>query len=248
MRHLVCLPLIAVLLATPVATSFAQSGSKPAEAGSAAKPAAEAGSAAKHIAASPEAIKPLKVGDAAPAATVKNSAGAEVALADMAAAKPTIVVFYRGGWCPYCNTHLADLAKVQPEIAAAGAQLVAISPDSPETLKAYEAEHALPYTLLSDSSHAATKAYGVAYAVDTPTQEKLKGYGIDLVKASGNSQQVMPVPSVFVIKDGKIAYAHGNVDYTKRLSGAEVVAALGMTKAEAGSATKSAEGGSGTKQ
>jgi peroxiredoxin len=188
-----------------------------------------------------KSAKPLKAGDQLPAmAPLQNAKGESVSLAEATKGKTSVVVFYRGGWCPYCNTHLAELAKIQPELTAKGVQIIAISPDSSETVAKQTMEKPLPYTVLSDSKHSAAKAMGVAFAVDAETQGKLKGYGIDLVKASGNSEQILPVPAVFVVNpEGRIAFAHANPDYTKRLSGEEILAAAGTPMPMEGSASKS---------
>lgn len=238
---------LALTLGLVACSAHAQSNSRPTVESSETKKPVE-GSAAKTesgaaIHPNPQAAKALKVGEALPTIpALKNAKGEAVNLAEATQGKTTVLVFYRGGWCPYCNTHLAELAKIQPELAAHGVQVLAISPDSVTTLAAYPAEKQQPYTLLSDSDHAAAIAFGVAFAVDAETQAKLKGYGIDLVKASGNPDQVLPVPSVFVINpEGKVAFSHANADYTTRLSGAEILKAAGIESADSGSGTKEVE-------
>lgn len=178
-----------------------------------------------------KSAQPLNVGDPLPAAAVKNAKGETIALADATKGKSTIIIFYRGSWCPYCNTHLADLAKLQPELTARGVQILAISPDSPATIAAYPADKQRPYALLSDTGHAAARAFGIAFKVDPTTVEKYKGYGINLVKATGTNDAVLPVPAVFIIgPDNKITFAHTNPDYRKRLTAADLQKALGPAK------------------
>jgi peroxiredoxin len=196
-----------------------------------AEPVAEAPAAVVHESAT--SAQPLKVGAALPVVPpLRNAKGEAVSLADLTKEKTTLLIFYRGGWCPYCVTHLRELAQIQPELEAAGVQVVALSPDSPETITGHLAKGALPYTILSDSQHEAMKAFGVAFAVDEATQGKLKGYGIDMAKDSGNPDPVLPVPSVFVIgKDGKVAFAQSDADDKKRLSAKAVLAAVNVSPA-----------------
>lgn len=266
MRSSARLTLLASVLALAVTTQApAQSGTKPTN-----QPAAES-SAAKNdpgssgtkaddrakVHSSDKDVMPLKVGEAVPSIQgLKNAKGENVNLPQATKGKTSVLVFYRGGWCPYCNVHLGELAKVQPELAANDVQLLAFSPDSPETLKKYNEEKDLPYMLVSDNEHKAMKAFGIAYAVDAHTQGKLKDYGIDLVEASENPEQVLPVPAVFVVdRQGKIIFAHAEADYKKRLSGAEVLQAAGLhgdhagsaAKQETGSAAKESSNGSATK-
>jgi peroxiredoxin len=179
---------------------------------------------------SPKEIKPLKVGDALPRlAPLKDAKGELVTLADAVRGKTAVIVFYRGGWCPYCNTHLSDLARIQPQLAAKGIELIGISPDKPEELAKTATKDNLPYTLLSDSDKKAAVAFGLAFAVDEATLVRYKGFGIDLAAASGNPDAVLPVPSVFVVDaEGKLTFAYTNPEYKVRLSGEEVLKAAGV--------------------
>ncbi len=61
-------------------------------------PLAPAEEATSNVAASASEIDPVMTGDSIPAATVRTVRGDELALADVIAAKPTILIFYRGGW------------------------------------------------------------------------------------------------------------------------------------------------------
>lgn len=170
--------------------------------------------------------KPLKVGENAPNSTLRTVEGKDIELKDVLGGKPTVLIFYRGSWCPFCNKHLADLKTVQGKLTDMGFQIIAIALDKPEMLKTTMDKHELGYQLFSDSKAEALKNFGVAFRLDDATYSKYQTYGIDLDKSSGENHHILPVPSVFIIgKDGKIAYVHSNPDYKARLSGQEVVAA-----------------------
>jgi thiol-disulfide isomerase/thioredoxin len=74
----------------------------------------------------------LKAGDYAPQIVLENARGATVDVGTLLKKGPVIVTFYRGGWCPYCNLELKAYQQILPEITAAGASLVAISPEKPD--------------------------------------------------------------------------------------------------------------------
>ena len=93
---------------------------------------------------------------------------------------PIVLIYYRGGWCPYCNTHLSELRKIELQIKKKGYLLFAVSPDSPKELAKSTAKHKMGYTLLSDSKMTGAQALGIALKVDDETIMKYKGYGIDL--------------------------------------------------------------------
>jgi peroxiredoxin len=177
------------------------------------------------VATSAAEAKPLTVGATAPDVTIQNLKGKNLRLAAILRNKPTILIFYRGGWCPFCNAHLSDLATIEDQVRARGFQIVAISPDTPIELNKTITKDRLPYQLYSDSSANAMKKYGVAYRLDDPTFMKMRdGYGVDLEKWSGRNHHILPVPSVFVIdKLGTIQFVHSNPDYKVRMKSAEIM-------------------------
>ena len=160
----------------------------------------------------------LKAGDAIPDVTLRTEENKEVSLRKLVSEKPTVLIFYRGGWCPFCNRHLQSLAGIEDDLNKAGAQLLAISMDQPSKLKETPNRDKLHYRLLSDSDAAAAKAFGIAFKVDDATVEKYKGYGINLEAASGKDHHILPHPAVFVADTGgKIRFAHVNSDHKVRL-------------------------------
>jgi peroxiredoxin len=140
--------------------------------------------------------------------------------------RPAILVFYRGGWCPYCNTQLSELRLITAEAEALGYQVIAISPDRPEELAKTMTKDKLDYTLLSDSKADALRAFGIGFRVDDATIEKYKGYGIDLEKSSGESHHALPVPSVFIVDAaGVLQFSYVHPDYKVRVPAGVVLAA-----------------------
>ena len=132
--------------------------------------------------------------------------------------KPTVVIFYRGGWCPYCNMQLSDLHLVEPKLRQSGFEIVFLSTDRPAILySSLKSEH-IDYTLLSDSQLEAAKAFHIAFRLDDATIAKMKGFGVDLDSTTGEPLHELPVPSVFIIdRTGTIRYVYSNPDYKIRL-------------------------------
>ena len=174
---------------------------------------------------------PLKVGDTIPDVTLRTEEDQSVSLRQLVSAKPTVLIFYRGGWCPFCNKHLQALAGIQDDLARAGAQLLAISMDQPSKLKATPDRDKLHYGLLSDSDAVAAKAFGIAFKVDDATIEKYNTYGINLEAASGKDHHILPHPAVFVVStNGVIRFAHVNPDYKVRLEPSKILEAARANK------------------
>lgn len=175
---------------------------------------------------SPSEVRPLMIGAAVPDAPLRALDGKPTTLREALGGKPAVLVFYRGGWCPYCNTHLRELKDIQKDLDALGYKTVALSPDTPEELRKTLDKHALPYALLSDSKMDAARAMGLAFRVDDKTVKKYEQYGIDLERSSGEKHHWLPVPGLFLVdKDGTVAFVYANPDYKVRLKGAVLLSA-----------------------
>jgi peroxiredoxin len=164
------------------------------------------------------AAKPLAVGDHAPAFSVEFADGKPYRFDPKLLSGPQIVIFYRGGWCPYCNMQLSDMHLVEPKLRASGFDIVFLSTDRPQLLYTSPKEKDLNYTLLSDSQLHAAEAFHVAYKLDDPSYARQLRYGVDLEKTTGTRKHELPVPSVFIIdKSGMIRFVYSNPDFTVRL-------------------------------
>ncbi|RBQ07984.1 AhpC/TSA family protein [Pedobacter miscanthi] len=169
----------------------------------------------------PEDISPLLAGESIPILNLLSSTGENFDVNKSLASKQTILVFYRGGWCPYCSKQLAGLQEIEKDLTAMGYQLIAISTDSPDNLNASKDKGKLSYTLLSDADLSASKKFGIAF-------KSPKGYDKFLPTTSGgkNVDKLLPVPSVFILsKKGKILFEYINPNITERLSSSLMKAA-----------------------
>jgi peroxiredoxin len=163
----------------------------------------------------------------APNFELKDPSGKVFKLSDGLSKGPVILAFYRGGWCPFCNKQLHDLQANLPEFKKLGAELVAISPQTPEKTEWTETKNQLTFTVLSDPDNLVAKKYNLVYRVGAPTTTMYKAMGIDLQKTNGSSAAELPLPATYVVnQDGKIVYSFVDEDYKKRASSAELLAAL----------------------
>ncbi len=103
---------------------------------------------------------------------------------------------------------------------------MALATDQPSKIQPTVKQHELGYTIYSDKSAAAARAYGIAYTMDDATLATYARYGIDLEAASGESHHQLPVPSVFVYTGGKMVFQYVNPDHRVRASSEVILAAL----------------------
>jgi peroxiredoxin len=174
-----------------------------------------------------EDISPLLIGESVPDLPVIGIDSKEVSLYDIISEKPTVLIFYRGGWCPYCNLHLGEIGSKEPEILELGYQVVAISPDNAENLRETAGKEEVNYRLFSDASGELTRAIGIAFQAPERYGQRL------LDRSSGKNMGFLPVPSVFVLNmQGEALFEYINPDYKKRLSGDLLLAVLKALRAE----------------
>lgn len=173
------------------------------------------------IAKSATDIAPLLIGEKIPSITLKTSDNADVNISDLLKKKKTVLVFYRGGWCPYCNTHLQALAEAENQILDLGYQIIAVSPDAPQNLKITEGKDKVKYTLLSDSKGELIKAAGIAY--EAPANYK----SVINVHSNGVNTSFLPVPSVFVVNpESDILFEYVSPDFKQRITTELLVSVL----------------------
>ena len=171
-------------------------------------------------------VQPLKVGEIPVIFTVRKADGAEVRITPNELTKPIVLSFFRGGWCPYCNRHLADMRTAEASLKDMGFDVWFMSIDKPELLYESLKEPNIGYTLFSDAELEATKALGIGFVVDDATNEKYLGYGINLSEASGLDHHVLPAPSTFILGEGgRVHFQYTNPDYTVRLDPEVLLAA-----------------------
>jgi len=175
----------------------------------------------------PATEKPgLKVGDKAPALTLLDSEGAEVNLGELYRSKaPVVVTFYRGGWCPFCNRALMGWAEKMDDLASAGGTFVAISPETAEHAVETEKKTKGDWVTLVDAQGKAMRAFRVGFKVDDKTEQRYRGFGINLDTHNASGRWELPAPSTFVIdKDGVVRWAFNDWDYKKRADPDQVIA------------------------
>ncbi|MCB9757981.1 MAG: AhpC/TSA family protein [Candidatus Omnitrophica bacterium] len=174
----------------------------------------------------------LSVGVSAPDFVGSDFRGKNIQLSDYYKKGPVILIFYRGSWCPYCNTQLQKLQSHLNEFKQYQASLIAVSVDKiGPTAKMIEG-HDLEFDIVSDPAGDILEKYGLVFTVPEDFVKKYKDeYLIDLQAASGRSDGVIAIPATYIIDtSGKIVFAYANKDYKIRTSPEEILAQLQKLK------------------
>lgn len=144
-------------------------------------------------------ILKLNKGDKAPDFSLGNATGETVQLSGLLAKGKVVLTFYRGTWCPYCNLQLAQYQSILDKIRAAGANLVAISPQTPDESLNITEKNALEFEVLSDPGNTVARQFTTVFRNgDAPVDEMTK-LGIKFDAFYADDSRELPVPAVFVI-------------------------------------------------
>jgi peroxiredoxin len=170
----------------------------------------------------------IKVGDVLEPFTLDDATRTPVGLAQLVESGPAVIVFYRGGWCPYCNLALRTYQQeLLPQLEAFDARLVAISPQSPDESLSTAEKIALEFTVLSDPGARLAYQIGIAFEQADDVLAAQRNLGLDLTKVNAEGAVRLPRPTVLVVDQDRIVrFVDVQPDYTARTEVADIIAAL----------------------
>lgn len=167
-----------------------------------------------------------QVGDAAVDAELIGWNGETVRLSELWNEGPVVLMWYRGGWCPYCNIQLQAMQKELKKIEGAGAKLVVLTPELPEKAKETAEKNDIDFVALYDKESAVAKKYGLVFKLPETIVPMYRDR-IKLGEQNGSDAMELPLSATYVInKEGVITYAFLDADYKKRAEPSEVVEAV----------------------
>jgi peroxiredoxin len=183
--------------------------------------------AAEELTASSLAERALKAGDRAPGFELPDGDGMLWRSEDLLRSGPLVIVFYRGRWCAYCNTQLAALQQIHSQLAAGGASLVAISPQTQKHSYMTRDMHHLRFPVLSDAGNQVARAFGLVYRVSPELQGLYESIMTKLPGYNGDASWELPLAATYVVhSSGNISFARVDADWRQRAEPAEIVSGL----------------------
>jgi peroxiredoxin len=182
----------------------------------------------------------VAVGDTLESFTLSDATGAPVSLDQLVEAGPAVIVFYRGGWCPYCNLALRTYQQeLLPQLAAFDARLAAISPQSPDQSLSTVEKAELDFTVLSDPASRVAGQIGIVFQQADEVLDAQRKLGLDLAQVNAEGSTRLPRPTVLVVdQDRTVRFVDVQPDYTARTEVADIVAALAPTSPTASPITR----------
>ena len=173
------------------------------------------------------------VGQRAPDFLLASPDGKLLGLADILAEGPVVVSFIRGEWCPICRREIGQLAEAHAAIRAAGARLVAITPECGAAAAELAREQGLPFPVLCDTDLGVALDYGLVFRLTDEMCEAYRDH--DLPARQQHDGWLLPIPATYVLdRDGIVRFAHVDVDYRNRMTCEAIQSALAAIARDAG--------------
>jgi peroxiredoxin len=175
----------------------------------------------------------VRAGDQLESFSLDDAFGTAVSLSDLTETGPAVIVFYRGGWCPYCNVALRTYQReLLHQLAAFGARLAAISPQTPDASLSTAEKAELSFTVLSDPGSRVAQRLGIAFRQADDVLDAQHKLGLDLAKANAEGSPWLPRPTVLIVgQDRTVRFADIQPDYTARTEVADIISALAGLRA-----------------
>jgi peroxiredoxin len=168
------------------------------------------------------------VGEEMPSFVLPDENGRLVSLDQLLTAGRVVVAFHRGHWCPYCIINAEALANISRKVAKAGAQLVAITPETQRFNKQLKADSGADFPILTDLDNGYALELDLAIKIDDAKRTGMVAAGWDIADYNDNQDWILPIPATFVVgQDGRVLGRFVDPDYRKRMDVDDLLKALG---------------------
>ena len=176
---------------------------------------------------------PLSIGDHLPAFELPDHRGVSVRSEELLARGPLVVSLFRGTWCGYCDVELQSLNDIYTSVLDLGSEIVALSPQSPESASEYLSAHPVSFRILVDAEARFAASLGLAYRFPGYLEELYRDvFKVDLQRINAGGLWQLPIPGRLVVDQlGTIIDAEYNPDFRYRPAPGDLVAELADLRA-----------------
>jgi peroxiredoxin len=140
----------------------------------------------------------------------------------------SVVVFYRGAWCPYCNIALATYqSQLLPQLTERGLTLVAVSPQAPDGSLSMAEKNELTFTVVSDPGNTIASQLGILTAPSDEARAAQLQLGLDLTTVNADATTTLPMPTAVILDaDHVLRWIDVYPDYSTRAEPQQILDAL----------------------
>ncbi|MGE0024434.1 MAG: peroxiredoxin-like family protein [Hyphomicrobium sp.] len=167
------------------------------------------------------------IGDRMPSFLLPDSTGHLVLLDDLLRTGPAVLSFNRGHWCEYCAIELSALSQAFDQIAAEGAAVLSIMPETREFVAKARSSCGNRFEILSDIDNSYALEVGLVIWLGDRVRDIYLAHGLHLERYQRNGAWFLPIPATFVVgQNGVIAGRFVDPDFRRRMQIDEIVVAI----------------------
>lgn len=122
----------------------------------------------------------LQVGAVLPDFNLEDTEGQVITSASFRGS-PTLLMFYRGNWCPLCVAQVREIAEQYRELQSRGVKVILVSPQPADNTRELAQRFDAPMTFAVDRDCAAAKQLNIFHDNAVPSNAGLDGYDSDSV-------------------------------------------------------------------
>jgi peroxiredoxin len=140
----------------------------------------------------------------------------------------SVLVLYRGAWCPYCNIALSTYqARLLPQLTGRGIRLAAVSPQTPDGSLTMRQKHDLAYPVLSDPGNVIARRLGILTRPSGEARAAQLQLGLDLTSVNADATIGLPMPATVILDDRHtVRWIDVHPDYSTRTEPRQILDAL----------------------
>ena len=170
----------------------------------------------------------IAVGESLPDAALLDVKGEPTTLSATLGEGLSVLVFYRGAWCPFCNIALrAYQAALTDEFDRRRVRLIAVSPQKPDGSLTMKEKHELSFAVLSDPANQLAAAAGILTAPSDEARAAQLEHGLDLTQVNADGTTTLPMPATIIVdQDRRVCWIDVHADYSTRTEPAAILSAL----------------------
>jgi peroxiredoxin len=163
-----------------------------------------------------------------PDAELLDVRGVATTLYAAAGGGTSVLVFYRGAWCPYCNIALsAYQEQLLPQLTERGIRLVAVSPQKPDGSLTMQQKNGLAFTVVSDPGNVIAGRLGILTRPSEEARAAQLQLGLDLAGVNADGTVTLPMPATVILDAGHaVRWIDVHPDYSTRTEPRQVIDAL----------------------
>jgi peroxiredoxin len=142
----------------------------------------------------------IPAGTILPDAELLDVHGAATTLYAAAGDGPSVLIFYRGAWSPYCHVALSTYQEqLLPPLTERGVKLVAISPQKPDGSLTMPHQHGLTFTVVCDPGNTLAGRLGILTQPPDECRAAQLRLGLDLTGVNADGTVTLPMPAIVIL-------------------------------------------------